>query len=53
VPEKRAKSRQRTSEEASTKDAASDDADENQLEAGGDQLKVKDLAMTKDATDVE
>jgi hypothetical protein len=38
----------------STKDAASDDEDEKSAaKPAGDQLKVKDLAMTKDATDVE
>jgi hypothetical protein len=38
----------------SSKDAASDDGDEKSAaKPAGDQLKVKDLAMTKDATDVE
>jgi len=38
----------------STKDAASDDEDEKPAsKPAADQLKVKDLAMTKDATDVE
>jgi hypothetical protein len=38
-----------------TKDAAADDEDDEKpaTKPAGDQLKVKDLAMTKDATDVE
>jgi hypothetical protein len=53
VPEK--KTEETKTEKKTSKDAATDDEDDEKpaTKPAGDQLKVKDLAMTKDASDVE